>query len=302
MQINSKLRLFDIAVNLTDDQFYGMYHHQKYHKPDYKDVLKRASDIGCEHLLISSGCLSDLKKTRELCQLSPNYYTTAGIHPCRAYELNKDYYGYMGELKDQLELALKEKKLVAIGECGLDYDRLGRSTKQEQMIAFDPHFDLAEKYKLPMYLHNRNTRDDFYDIMQKNRHRIVGGVVHSFTGPLDELQKILHLDLYVGVNGCSLKTQENINVAKQIPLDKLLLETDAPYCEIKRNHPSSKYVKTQFQAQFNEKWKEGQLVKSRNEPCKIIQVLEVMSELLKVDQEKLSEICFQNTLKCFGLA
>lgn len=65
-----------------------------------------------------------------------------------------------------------------------------------------------------MYLHNRNTGDDFYNIMQKHRHRISGGVVHSFTGPLDELQKIIHLDLYVGVNGCSLKTQENINAAK----------------------------------------------------------------------------------------
>ncbi|CAD8147016.1 unnamed protein product [Paramecium pentaurelia] len=301
MQIKSKFRFFDIAANLTDDQFYGIYHHKKYHQPDYKDVMKRASDIGCEHLLIASGCLGDLIKARELCQLSPYYYTTAGIHPCRAAELNKNYQGYMGDLIDQLELALKEKKLVAIGECGLDYDRLEWSTKEEQMIAFDPHFDLAEKYKLPMYLHNRNTGDDFYNIMQKNRHRIVGGVVHSFTGSLDELQKILNLDLYVGINGCSLKSQDNIDVAKQIPLDKLMLETDSPYCEIRNTHTSSKLVKTQFQAQKHEKWKEGQLIKSRNEPCKIIQVLEVMSELLKIDQEKLSEICFQNSLKCFGL-
>ena len=93
--------------------------------------MKRASDIGCEQLLIASGCLGDLKKARELCQMSPNYYTTAGIHPCRAAELNNNFNGYMDELRDELELALKEKKLVAIGECGLDYDRLEWSTKEE---------------------------------------------------------------------------------------------------------------------------------------------------------------------------
>jgi TatD DNase family protein len=71
---------------------------------------------------------------------------------------------------------------------------------------FPYHFDLAEKYNLPMYLHNRNTGNDFYDIVRKNRDRFSTGCVHSFTGTEEELKQILELDLYIGVNGCSLKT------------------------------------------------------------------------------------------------
>jgi TatD DNase family protein len=72
---------------------------------------------------------------------------------------------------------------------------------------FLPHFDLAEKYRLPMYLHNRNTGDDFYNILKANRSRFEGGVVHSFTGTKEELDQILSLDLFVGLNGCSLKSE-----------------------------------------------------------------------------------------------
>jgi TatD DNase family protein len=78
-------------------------------------------------------------------------------------------------------------KCVAIGECGLDYDRLEYSSKETQLKNFPLHFDLAEKYKLPMYLHNRNTGDDFFKIVKENRHKFKSGVVHSFTGTDEEL-------------------------------------------------------------------------------------------------------------------
>jgi len=81
-----------------------------------------------------------------------------------------------------------------------------------------------------MYLHNRNTGSDFYDIVRKNRDRFSTGVVHSFTGGVEEVKQIVELDLYIGINGCSFKTQENLETLKAIPLDRIMLETDAPYC------------------------------------------------------------------------
>lgn len=111
-------------------------------------------------------------------------------------------------------------------------------------MAFAPHFDLAERHKLPMYLHSRATGQEFNNIVRANRHKFAGGVVHSFTGTLEEMQELIDLDLFIGINGCSMKTEENCAVVKAIPLSHLLVETDCPYCDIRNSHASAKHVKT----------------------------------------------------------
>ena len=86
------------------------------------------------------------------------------------------------------------------------------------------------------------------------------------------------MDLYIGINGCSLKTEENLEVVKKIPLDKIMLETDCPYCDIRNSHASSKFIKTPFPKVTKEKYKCGEKMnKDRNEPCTMIQVAEVVS-------------------------
>lgn len=107
---------------------------------------------------------------------------------------------------------------------------------------FPRHFELTEEFNLPMYLHSRNTDGDFVRIVKENRSRFPTGVVHSFTGTAEEVKEFIDLDLFIGLNGCSLKTQENLDVVKTIPLDRIMLETDCPYCDIRNSHAGSKHV------------------------------------------------------------
>lgn len=136
-----------------------------------------------------------------------------------------------------------------------------------------------------MYLHSRNCEEDFVEIISKNRDKFSTGVVHSYTGTLSELKKLLDLDLYIGVNGCSLKTEENLEIVKHIPLDKIMLETDSPYCDIRNAHASKKILGDRlFKEKDKKKYDEEFLVKGRNEPCKIVEVSKVVAKLLDVSE------------------
>ncbi len=116
-------------------------------------------------------------------------------------------------------------KCAAVGECGLDYDRLDYSDKQTQLKVFPMHFDLAAKHGLPMYLHSRNCSEDFVRIVRENRKKFSTACVHSFTGSVTELKELLAMDLYIGINGCSLKTEQNVETMKLVPLDRLMIES-----------------------------------------------------------------------------
>lgn len=105
---------------------------------------------------------------------------------------------YIAELHRVVQDGMADGTVVAIGECGLDYDRLFFSPKESQLAHFPLHFDLAERYGLPLFLHDRNTGGDFAAMMKANRHRIPGGVVHSFTGTSEELQTYLDVGLDIG--------------------------------------------------------------------------------------------------------
>ena len=106
-------------------------------------------------------------------------------------------------------------KFIAIGECGLDYDRLERADKEMQKMVFLKHFELSEAFNLPLYLHARAAGDDFVNIIKKNRKRFTKGVVHCFTGSEEYLAALLKLDLYIGVTGLSFKTAENCEMVKK---------------------------------------------------------------------------------------
>ena len=203
----------------------------------------------------------------------------------------------------ELRMGRGRRTVVAVGECGLDYARLHFCTREQQLQGFLKQLRLAAHplVDLPLFLHSRDTDGEFLRIMQENQHLYAkrGGVVHSFDGDMGEMQALCQLGLHIGLNGCSLRTEKGLEVAKAIPADRLLLETDAPWCSIKKTHPSHAYVQTQFATVKKEKWAGGSLVKDRNEPCATMQVAEVVAAVRGVSLEQLAEQCWENSERLF---
>lgn len=210
----------------------------------------------------------------------PSMYCTVGIHPTRCSEFNDDPINnaeIIQKLRNIIEDGISDDKVIAIGEIGLDYDRTEFCTIEKQLIGFVCQMELAYEYNLPIFFHSRNAHADFMkcitEIIAKQKEqgecndKFLRGVVHSFTGTEEELLEILSFGqniqhtgtgndndvdgdrhfLYIGFNGCSLKTQENCDLISKVfangsYLNHILLETDAPWCGIKNTHASKKYI------------------------------------------------------------
>ncbi|KAI3404814.1 pi038 [Candida oxycetoniae] len=233
------------------------------HPCDIEDVIERAHLFNVDKMLVTASTINESRDHFQLCEKYSNQFnSTAGVHPC---SVAKEFYQqeegghYTNQLRDDVDEKLQELKNIlikghqlgyvkALGEIGLDYDRLHYSTKEQQIEMFKRQLDLLRElpFKIPLFLHMRAACDDFVEIIQPYIDTGIiergKGVVHSFTGSKSELQKILDLGFFIGVNGCSLKTQENVEVASKIPIDKLMIETDAPWCGIRKSHASYKYL------------------------------------------------------------
>ncbi|XP_017758846.1 PREDICTED: putative deoxyribonuclease TATDN1 [Eufriesea mexicana] len=296
----SNLRKFiDIGANLTDPMYQGIYHGSQKHLPDLDKVLERSWNNNISKIIITAGNIEESKKALEIARTDERLFSTVGCHPthCYEFEANGDPEGYLKSLSD---LAADNKdKVVAIGEMGLDYDRLQFCSKDIQKKYFEMQLSLCSTLKLPMFLHCRNASEDFVRILRKYKDTLTAGVVHSFDGNPEEANSILQMGLYIGINGCSLKTEENLFAVTTIPLDKLMIETDCPWCEIRPTHASAKDVITNFQSNKKEKWQPDKMVKGRNEPCTIVQILEVLARIRDEEEEYLCNQIYKNTMKVF---
>lgn len=297
----SKKLLIDIGANLTDSMYRGIYRSSQKHPDDFTRVLDRANKYGVKSMIITGGSLIDSKEALNLAKQHDGLYTTVGCHPTRCNEFLSFANGPDEYLRELEQLATHdEKKVVAIGEMGLDYDRTSFCPIETQKIYFEKQLAMAETTKLPLFLHCRAAWFDFFEIMERNRSKWQqsGGVLHSFDGNHEDLAHALNLGLYVGINGCSMKKEENLEVIKEIPIDRLMIETDCPWCEIKKSHASYKYVKTIFKRS-----KDGSdpdiPIKDRNEPSMLIQILEVLGTIRNEDLTELACQIHKNTLNLF---
>ncbi|ODV95466.1 hypothetical protein PACTADRAFT_34032 [Pachysolen tannophilus NRRL Y-2460] len=360
VKVSKQPKYFDIAVNLTDRMFHGEYNDKNYHSSDLEDVLERARLVNVSKILITGSSLSESRAALNIAS-DPNYhrflYSTVGVHPCSVTEFETAG-GSSEMVLNRLKKLAQEGKLKnivkAFGEIGLDYDRLNYAPKSLQKEFFEKQLIVASELELPLFLHMRNACDDFLEIITPFYHgtRADGkkltkkGVVHSFTGTVEELTKLLELDFYIGINGCSLKTEENLANIPKIPLNRLLIETDAPWCEIRKSHacygliteypnkfypadiglkkiekiPGCPFLKIpvikrdkydKFIANLMQEAHENgnelidirskPMIKSRNEPCLIGFVAEVVSKLLEKNPEEIAEICWKNSCELFEI-
>lgn len=300
MASRGTLRFIDIGANIADPVYHGRYRGKQAHEDDFLQVVNRAKEYGVEKIMITGGTLSESRHAVAETKLDDCLYSTVGCHPTRSVEFEQKARSPDDYLRQLIDLAKKNKdKVVAVGEMGLDYDRLQFSSKATQIKYFEKQMELVHETKLPVFFHCRVAYEDFGAIIRRHRDIIPGGVVHSFTGTKEEAARMIDLGFYVGINGCSMKTQDNIDVMCSIPTDKLMIETDCPYCEIRSTHAGYKSIKTHFESKRKEKFDPRYMVKSRNEPCTIIQVLEVMSAARDEDPQQLADAMYDNTMKLF---
>lgn len=188
-------------------------------------LIKSAQDDGVTKM-IAVGCdLGDSELATACARQYPEVWASVGIHPHEA----GDFLSLSGA-KDRFEELLKSRtdKVVAIGETGLDYhyNHSDRASQQEVMRF---QLNLASKYNLPVIFHVREAFNDFWPIFDEFKN--IKGVVHSFSSSRQDLKQCLERGLYIGLNGIMTFTnsEEQLKAAKEVPLNKLLLETDAPF-------------------------------------------------------------------------
>ncbi|KAI4228826.1 MAG: hypothetical protein L6R36_001328 [Xanthoria steineri] len=308
-----------VGINLTDPTYQGFYNHHTTpsHPADLPSVLSRAAATGVRKFMVTG---SDLAQSQQAIDLAKRYpgrcYATVGVHPCAANSFEEEDEGG-GEGNGEALLAALETvaregvrggRVVAFGEIGVDFDRLGLAGREVQERWFGRQVEVAVKLQLPLFLHSRAAHESFLRILTPHLPSLpLRGLVHSFTGTLPEMQELVALGFHIGINGCSLKTAENLAVVQAVPLAHLQLETDGPWCEIRPSHAGFKVLEARggdagrWKKVKKEKWEEGRMVKGRNEPCEIWKVARVVAGVKGVGVEEVVEWAWRNSVGMFGL-
>lgn len=263
----NKYDLIDIGVNLM---------HRSFNK-DREEIIQNAKKVGVSPLILTGTTeKSSLEAKKYVSRFNGDLYSTAGVHPHNAKDCNENTI-------DNLRKIAKSPCVVAIGECGLDYNR-DFSPRNKQKKWFERQIELANELGMPLFLHDREAYDDFRAILEKYEGRVKNAVVHCFTGNKKELKAYLDLGCYIGITGwvCDERRGKTLaNIINIIPEDKLMVETDTPFLTPRdmKNKPRN----------------------NRNESKYLPHIFEAISLNMGKDPKELSEIVYQNTLNFFEI-
>lgn len=250
-------------INLVDTH---NHIHSSFYKLNADEVIKSAVEAGVNKIVCVGTDVEESKKALEFAATRENVWASIGLHPHDA-KLGQEAY-------DQLAKLMSDQ-VIAIGECGLDY-YYNYSEKRDQAAALHFQMKLAKKHQIPMIFHVRDAFDDFWPIYDEYKPE---GVVHSFTAKVDEVENAVSRGLSIGLNGIMTfsKNEKQLIAAKNVPLENLVLETDAPFLT-----PVPKRGKI-------------------NEPKYTLQIAKFLSELRGESLEELSQATSKNAEKLFNI-
>lgn len=262
-------KYIDIGVNLTGSSF----------KKDLPQVIERAQQVGVERFIVTG---TDIEHSEQAIALTEQYesicFSTVGLHPHHASD-------YSNDLASELRDMLKSKNVVAVGECGLDFNR-NFSSRKEQIGAFEAQIEIAIETQKPLFLHQRDAHADFISILKSCRDDLSQVAAHCFTGSIEEVNDYVTLDMHIGVTGWICDERRGLSLqqaVKHIPLDRIMLETDAPYL-------------------LPRDLLEKPVAKNRNEPCFLPHIAIAVARHMKIEESSLITAAYKNSRDFFNLS
>jgi len=259
---------------------------------DREEIIRKTLEQGIFVINIGT-CYETSKKAIEIAQQYENCWATVGLHPSHTIPMKIDKselkIGGKGDVSEaevfnkKFESLLKEPKVIAIGECGLDYSYLKDFSEKDQMQykkmeegEFRKQIQAAKKYNLPLSLHVRDLYEKALIILEEEKYK-GKAVFHFFAGKMNQAQKILERGFYLGFSGIITYSEIMNDVIKNAPLEKILIETDAPYV-----------VPIPYRS-------------NRNEPIYVKEVAKKIAQIKKLPLKEIEEATFKNTLRLFRL-
>lgn len=255
------MRLFDTHAHVTDERF----------QYDREDMLQKCFDEGVEYIVCPAVDRATSEAAIAISKKYPQIYAAVGVHPHEAKDVTEEDYELFKKW------ALEEEKVVAIGEIGLDY-YYDHSDRESQKKAFIRQMEIAREVDLPIIIHDRDAHGDIMDLI-RTEGKGVRGIFHCYSGSFEMAKEAIKLGFYISFAGpVAFKNSTKLKeVARQIPLDKILIETDSPYL-----------TPPPFRGR-------------RNQPSYTQYVAKEIAELKGIDADEFAEIALNNAKRCFNI-
>jgi len=237
---------------------------------DRELVIQRAIENGLAAIITIGTDVETSKQAVALAEKYASVFAAVGIHPTDCADVTDDDF-------ETIRTLAQHEKVIAIGEVGLDYYHM-RAEKEVQIDTFNRQIKLARELKMPLIIHNRESHEDMYKVLTEAEASEAGGVMHSFNGDTEFLNRILELDLHVSFTGnITFKKNDSGELVKNVPLERLLLETDSPFLT------------------------PVPLRGKRNEPAFVVHTAKKIAEIKAISSEEVARITSENAVSLFNL-